>query len=282
MDKKGALYSIFIFLLLISLVLIGAAYSEWFSEYKEEVVLGLSVGNKVSFLTDDLMTDLLLLIDFGTLDVTRENGLIKLRFEELFNSSVDYDSNLDDYEEFIETTYAMESSSTFVIDNISRSLEVSGYNISYVFDSNNLYVYTDRFDLIESINITAYFYNSSVIVNTHAPNNDADTYPWVQVKVFSPYGDIYLNEGRWLNPEQNNARFFISQQAGLDFDVYFHDTPQDGTLRIHYDDDVFLSFLEYSLYDINESIKISIAGDFYIDPNSGELVKFGDLEVYEG
>ena len=161
-------------------------------------------------------------------------------------------------------------------------MEVSGYDISYEFDANNLYVYTGRYDLIESINITAYFYNSSVLVNTHAPNNDADTYPWIQVKVLSHDGEVYLDEGRWLDPEKNNPRFFISQQTGLDFDVYFDDTPQPGTLRIHYDDDVFLSFLEYSLYDINESVKISIAGDFHIDPNSAELVKFGNLEVYEG
>jgi len=282
MDKKGVLYSIFVFMLLISLVFIGAAYSSWFSDYKEEVVLGLSIGNKVSYLTDDLMTDLLLLIDFGTLNVTRENGLIKLRFEDFFNSSIDYDTQLDDYESFIEGNYALESSSTFAMEDISRSLEVSGYNISYEFTANNLYIYTDRYDLIESINITAYFYNSSRVVNTIAPNNDADTYPWISVKVLSRTGSVYLDESRWLNPGKNNPRFSVSQQTGNDFDVYFYNNPQDGTMRIHYDDDVFLSYLEYSLFDVNESVKISIAGDFYIDPNSGELVKFGDLEVYEG
>ncbi|MFH1971904.1 MAG: hypothetical protein ABIJ18_00325 [archaeon] len=282
MNKKGFLFTIFTLLVLVSLLLISFAYLDWFSSYKQNVVFGMSNAHKISYISDDISYDLADLFDFNDFTITRDNGRVFLTLNNIFNTTKDYNVSLEDYFSFVENGYSDEVKADVILDDVSYSMDVSGYNITSYQVGQDYYVTTDDYQSILAINLTVTLYNVSVLTNTFSPNDDGDSYPWVHVTVYNKYGDLFLKDSKRLNPTQNNPRFTVNFLTGDDLDVYFENNPQDGSLHLNYEYNFTVDELVYTMVDNNQSISFGMEGNIFIDPHVSDIERYTELVAVEG
>ncbi len=268
--------------MLVSLVFISIAYVNWYSSYKSNLVVDLSNAHKISYIVDDIASDVFELFDFDEITITRGSGLIYMQFNDLFNTSRNYSVSLDGYEEFIEDTYGSEVGAVIDLEDLEYSFAIPGYNITSYQDGPDYYVVTDRPDLIIGVNLTMTVFNVSKWTNSIEPADDGEPNPLIQVTVYDKNGATLLDAASRQNPEQNNPRFSVNFLTGDDLDIYFENDPQDGSLHINYDYDFIVHDLTYTLVDLNETIAFGAEGSVYVDPRISDIVHYGEIVGFEG
>ena len=282
MNKKGFLFTIFTLLMLVSLVFISIAYVNWYSSYKSNLVVDLSNAHKISYIVDDIASDVFELFDFDEITITRGSGLIYIQFNDLFNTSRNYSVSLEGYEEFIEDDYGSLVGANIDLEDLEYSFDIPGYNITSYQIGPDYYVVTDQYDLIRGVNLTMTVFNISKWTNSIDPADDGEPHPKIQVTVYDKNGATLLDAASRQNPEQNNPRFSVNFLTGDDLDIYFENDPQDGSLHINYDYDFIVHDLTYTLVDLNETIAFGAEGSVYVDPRVGDIVHYGDIVGFEG
>ncbi|MBI2107910.1 hypothetical protein HYU10_02900 [Candidatus Woesearchaeota archaeon] len=151
--KKGVLFTVTAIMLLLSVYLLANAFSER-SSGLSEAIIGLSFGDRLRFVEDDIISGSyaqLLDIDF---DNTERSASFTLRFDRFFISPLrDYPSYMKAYETLAENKYSSLSNINITLSGFNSSFIARPYNSTFILGKSNFTILTmpDSANYIQTI-----------------------------------------------------------------------------------------------------------------------------------
>ena len=140
--KKGVLFTVTSIMLLLSVYLLANAFSER-SAGLSEAIIGLSFGDRLRFIEDDVVSSSygqLLDID---LDNIERSARFMLRFDRFFISpSRDYPNYMKAYETLIENKYSSLNNINITLSGFNSSFIARPYNSTFILGKSNFTIFT--------------------------------------------------------------------------------------------------------------------------------------------
>ncbi len=256
MNRKGFIFTVFIILFLSSVLLSILAYVEWYDSFVDHSVSGVLLGNTQGYMYDDLSQDILAIQDIVSVNIIHSGQNVTVRFSGGYNSSQDYGSLLSSYASFVTGLYAQRTQYPFVVDQGVYGWKIPLYGVSTSYDSNDFYIYTQNYSLLQQVNITLLVANTSAFVSSSAPSSSGNTL--VHVRMIDPEGREFYNGESFLNPSSDNSAFTSSFSAGT-LEVYFQNYgSRPGTLWFDSDYNVSILALDLVFIELNRTLSVQM------------------------
>lgn len=278
-NKKGILFTIVTVFLLISLFMLSRAFLDRNKEL-QTTVTGLSAGDKLRYIEDDIVSSIysdLLWVNLSS--VKRQDNNIIFNFSKAgkISPSLNYDSIMQDYESFVEGTYANKNNVNINLMNFNPGFNITNYNTFFDF-ANKLYIYNNPSYLNKIIiQIKA---NATTTEGNTTPTDDGGDYPRINVIVLNQNNDKLYEASPQLNPSKKQE-FKIDLTHGKKVRVKFGtvEGKPDGTLIV--DSNLYseITSLVLSYDEINQ--KILIIADSNVSISSLGITKNTELVLYE-
>ena len=277
---RGFMFTITTLLLLSSLSVFSSFYLTMSQENQNSIPV-TSVASRIGYLENDIANDYfdLLGIDFKKIE---RGSSMEIDFEEVYTlySGKTYTQTLNDYEDFVENTYAGLTNSEIELE-LSQSFTVVPYNISFQSNGEFFYLYTDSPDEIQAIEIEVRTdkFNATGSGFPATENND---YPTMTVIIKDVNETTILSQSPQLNPSNAHDPFYVIFSDGSEVNVRFGNYEKAGTLIVEANGliaNISMLEMDYDLTD--ENVFIRADGSYSVDMSVGGVSKTGYLVLFK-
>jgi hypothetical protein len=240
-----------------------------------------SVAGRMGYLENDIANDYFDLLGVGFKKIERGSSM-EIDFGEVYTlySGKTYTQTLNDYEDFVENTYAGLTNSEIELE-LSQNFTVAPYNISFQSNGEFFYLYTDSPDEIQSIEIEVRTdkFNAT---GSGFPATENSDYPTITVIIKDVNETTILSQIQQLNPNNVHDPFYVIFSDGSEVNVRFGNYEKAGTMIVEASDliaNISMLEMDYGLTD--ENVFIRADGNYSVDMSVGDMSKTGYLVLFK-
>lgn len=278
--KKGILFTFLTVLMLSSLFFLTQVYLYRNKELQKVITLS-ATGDKFRYIEDDVISNIYSDLLWLNSSIIRDD-YVKLIFSPggKLGPKINHTKKYYDYENFVENTYANMHKLNISVNNFNPEFQIEPYGITFNYNSEQLYVYTDPQHLEKIIlQLTA---DVSTLQSNTTPTNDNHEYPEIHVKFVDTNGDV-LYEG---NPQQDPDErgdfeliFDSGERVAVSFGVIGESPP--GTLLVEGNFSVTLDTLELWFDKISTEVLITTDANILIKTKVEDINKDTEIVLLE-
>ncbi len=277
---RGFMFTITTLLLLSSLSAFSSFYLTMSQESQNSIPV-TSVASRMGYLENDIANDYFDLLGVGFKKIERGSSM-EIDFGEVYTvySGKTYTQTLDDYEDFIESTYAGLTNSEIELE-LSQNFTIVPYNISFHPNGEFFYLYTDSPDEIQAIGIEVRTdkFNAT---GSGFPVTENNGYPTASVTIKDVNGTTVLTQSSQLNPANVHDPFYVVFSDGSEVNIRFGNYEKSGTLIVEASGLVAnISMLEMDYGLTDENVFIRAEGSYSVDNRVGDMSKTGYLVLFK-
>jgi hypothetical protein len=277
---RGFMFTITTLLLLSSLSVFSSFYLTMSQENQNSIPV-TSVAGRMGYLENDIANDYFDLLGVGFKKIERGSSM-EIDFGEVYTlySGKTYTQTLNDYEDFVENTYAGLTNSEIELE-LSQNFTVAPYNISFQSNGEFFYLYTDSPDEIQSIEIEVRTdkFNAT---GSGFPATENSDYPTITVIIKDVNETTILSQIQQLNPNNVHDPFYVIFSDGSEVNVRFGNYEKAGTMIVEASDliaNISMLEMDYGLTD--ENVFIRADGSYSVDMSVGDMSKTGYLVLFK-
>ena len=228
MKKKGILFTVTTIFLLLAVFVLSSAYLTRNNEQQRTATLS-TAGDKLIYIKDDATSSIYSdLLSINLESIVRGTDVAVIFSQSNLSSSIDHNQIMQDYETFIEGTYATLNNINIELSGFNNSFSLSPYNSTFIIDRNMFYVYTENPSNISRIRLVI-----AVDALNISDGQPGDT-GGVEVEVGIIHNGGEFNASAELDPAAANSPFYVNFENNSRIEVNFGSfNSQDGVLRIN-------------------------------------------------
>lgn len=274
MNKKGFLFTVFLLLFFLSLVILLFAYKDWYGGFQDSSQ-GVSQASTVAYVYDDISQDFVQLNDLKDVAIVRRGRNVSVEMLGGFNSSKNYSALLQRYEMAIENNYSHLVNMNISLDSVAYGFSIPEYKVSTSVDNigdgvdSEYFIFADTFENLSEINVTLFVRNNTGFQSSDGPSgSNSDTQTLVRVTILDSSGNNQvLKTSKVLDGDDNNDNFIARFSNGRTVKVeYGRISGRDGTLRFQYEYNISILALDLTFRDFNQTIHVNFNGSSIIIP----------------
>lgn len=222
-NRKGVLYTFLTFAILFGLFMLLMAFFERSSQQREEASIA-SAADVFAFVEDDIANNIYTqFLGFAVQSITRSGGNVALTLTNItLPSSKNFISGMQNYENYLETTYANNQKLTIALNGFNETFTIQPYGANVQFAPNKFILRSNGTNAVDKLKVKITVNDTANVSSQGQPSDSGDKSVEVEVEIMYPKGSY--DKTASLDPTLANSPFFITFESGNMINVSFQGT----------------------------------------------------------